>query len=433
MRKTFLRLFLTTVLFCACSTQTAQLQKKACVPPSWVPVPSPESMTGQYYGIGEAQVGRDQAEARKTAYNRAVSNLALMAGQTISTSFQDFQAEQGKGGKVRQESRIVSEIKIIAIHTLQGIVVKDTWTDACRKTCHILVVLPQKQANEQIARQAQQEKDAELRKVVLGGVARLDKKVAALDLRAEVLEEKYGDLLSRLAQLEATNEKQKATKIEQGQQSPMLADLSKPIQDISRAIAGGAAREDVERSITAAEWLDRGNMNLNKGNYDQAMRAYNQASAIYDQALAIKPGNFTAAEWLDRGNMNLNKGNYDQAIRAYNQAIAIYDQALAIEPGNFTVRMKAAAATSRKIRAKNRKSAAYFYNLRISECTKAISLNPENPDAYITRGLVYFRNDDVDLAIRDYRKACELGSQRACAYVESELARAKQRIFLGEK
>jgi tetratricopeptide (TPR) repeat protein len=53
----------------------------------------------------------------------------------------------------------------------------------------------------------------------------------------------------------------------------------------------------------------------------------------------------------------------------------------------------------------------------IQDCDQAISLNPGNPDAYLSRAHALFNKADYDRAIADYDQAIALGSKSANTYV----------------
>ncbi len=56
------------------------------------------------------------------------------------------------------------------------------------------------------------------------------------------------------------------------------------------------------------------------------------------------------------------------------------------------------------------------YDLAISDCNKALEINPRLVDAYICRGLVYDRKGKYDQAISDYTKSLEIDQSNAIAY-----------------
>jgi serine/threonine-protein kinase len=62
------------------------------------------------------------------------------------------------------------------------------------------------------------------------------------------------------------------------------------------------------------------------------------------------------------------------------------------------------------------KSAMNEYDTEIAECSEAIRLNPDNAEAYRSRGDAYYEEDDYASAIEDYSKAIELDPNNVYAY-----------------
>lgn len=50
----------------------------------------------------------------------------------------------------------------------------------------------------------------------------------------------------------------------------------------------------------------------------------------------------------------------------------------------------------------------------IEEFTKAIALDPNHAEAYSGRGMAYKEEGQVDRAISDFQKACDMGNTMAC-------------------
>jgi len=58
----------------------------------------------------------------------------------------------------------------------------------------------------------------------------------------------------------------------------------------------------------------------------------------------------------------------------------------------------------------------------LQDLTRAIERSPENADAYLKRGLAYFKTRQFPLAIRDFTSAIELDPHFAEAYHNRALA-----------
>lgn len=111
-----------------------------------------------------------------------------------------------------------------------------------------------------------------------------------------------------------------------------------------------------------------------------------------------------------RGNSYLNKGDNDRAIADYSKAIALNPK----DPDFYSNR-----------------GVAYFnvgnYDRAVADASKTIELDPKSAAAYNNRGNAHFRNGKKDSAIADYGKAIELKpddadlyTNRASAYFSQE-------------
>jgi tetratricopeptide (TPR) repeat protein len=96
-------------------------------------------------------------------------------------------------------------------------------------------------------------------------------------------------------------------------------------------------------------------------------------------------------------------GKYDEAIRLYNKAI---------ESGELS-------QTNLAIAYNNRAFAWYAkgdYDRSMSDCNKAIDINPRYTSAYNNRGRAWYAKGDYDRAIADCTKAIEIDPTYALAY-----------------
>lgn len=475
MKKSLATLFLAIILVIACTLQAAYAQKARCSPPSWIPVPNPDTMTGLYYGVGEAKIGKDRTEAKQTAYDLAVSNLALMAGQKISSSFKAYQAEKGKGKKIVAESRVTYEVKLIAQHDLKGITIREAWEDTCRKTYYVLVTINQDSANRQIDENAKRETAEEIRAAIHEGikslearVVKVEKDVGGIQKWAAGQKAKYGDLLVRLASLEKANEEQQKSGELEGHK---LVDLKKQIAKISNSIAQGAPRAEVEKRLEAAEWVEKGNNSVKNMEFVNAIRHYDKAieldpsygepyfvraivylfrgnvgQAIQDATKAIEMSPWDASRFYvlrgvlyyqdsqyeqafqdfnraialrpDYANAYIERGNYYRANDQYDEALWDYNKAIELDPWNdeaYFERSRVLSLTGQYDRAE--KDLTKTQELRRQETDRQVMQNPEDPAAYASRAKSEWWDGKYDEALRDYSKAIELDPEDPDNYV----------------
>src|SRR4030042_3305654 len=145
-----------------------------------------------------------------------------------------------------------------------------------------------------------------------------------------------------------------------------------------------------KEAMTAAEYIERGNVVFDKGKYDEAIREYSKA-------IELDPDN--AVAWNNRGLAYLYKEQYDLAIADYVKAIELDPWSVMAYAGRGN---------------------AYFgqgyYDLAIAYYNKTIELDPEYAAAWNNRGLAYVKKGQYDLAIADYSKAIELDPGYAAAW-----------------
>ena len=140
--------------------------------------------------------------------------------------------------------------------------------------------------------------------------------------------------------------------------------------------------EDVEAK------LQLGLTYFNLSEYDEAIGLFNEV---------IASNNNNAKAYYYRGLCHKEKGTPELAIADYNTAMihGMHTYELFFSKGNLEYELKR-------------------YTEAVSDLTQAIGLNPENPNAYILRGLVYQILGEDDNACHDFKKACQIGSERGC-------------------
>ena len=112
-----------------------------------------------------------------------------------------------------------------------------------------------------------------------------------------------------------------------------------------------------------------------------------------------KEKTLTASDYLRRGNRAYDNRQFEDAIAAYTKAIEL--------DSTFTI-------------AYSNRGASYGqmgeYEKEIADCEKAIEISPDYANAYNNRGFAYNRLNQKEKAFRDYTTAIELNPNSECAY-----------------
>ncbi|MFO7940873.1 MAG: tetratricopeptide repeat protein [Bacteroidales bacterium] len=141
-------------------------------------------------------------------------------------------------------------------------------------------------------------------------------------------------------------------------------------------------------------YLD-GKLDLQKGRIG---RAIEQLSA----ALAKEQGNKNL-----QSDIFLNRGAAYQKNLESDKALDDYSKAIELDPDNPNVYIY--------------RGTLYFgnedYTLAIEDFEKVILLDPNNPSAYYNLGMAYLKLEDTDKACKNFHKGCELGNKNACRMV----------------
>jgi tetratricopeptide (TPR) repeat protein len=104
-----------------------------------------------------------------------------------------------------------------------------------------------------------------------------------------------------------------------------------------------------------------------------------------------------ALNWVEKSYQNLIDHQWAEAIRTSSVAISI-------NPSLTSAYINRSAAYIEK----------ELFEEAIEDCTKAIEIDKKSSAAFNNRGLAYFKAGETDLSVRDYRRACTLGSARGC-------------------
>lgn len=211
-------------------------------------------------------------------------------------------------------------------------------------------------------------------------------------------------------------------------------------------------------TLTAWDYIRRGNRAVDESQYEEALKAYAQAlekdkdnamiyfnrgfvyveleqydKAIADYSKAIELDPYDASAYNNRGIAYKNLGQYDEAITDYSKAIK-FDPNYAVAYNNrgfvydeLEQYSKAIADYSKAIElnpnyvlAYNNRGVTYKnlqqYKKAIEDWSKAIELDPNNAPAYNNRGAVYDDLGQYEEAFGDYSKAIELDPNYTHAY-----------------
>jgi tetratricopeptide (TPR) repeat protein len=151
---------------------------------------------------------------------------------------------------------------------------------------------------------------------------------------------------------------------------------------------------------------------LSRGVAHERLKEFDKALADYSRAIEIVPR---------FGRAYHNRGLVYAKLQKYDRAIADYDQALAhahnpvIEAQGSTVGVDAAGVYY------DRGNSLYQlkrYEEAIGSYGEAISRSPRFGAAYNNRGVCHSELGDKKAACADRTKACELGDQVACRWVQ---------------
>ena len=128
-------------------------------------------------------------------------------------------------------------------------------------------------------------------------------------------------------------------------------------------------------------------------------KQFDRAIAEYNRALELDPANADAYFW--RGIAYEGAGEVDRALADWRQTIAL-------DPDY----VRAYIVLGQRLQDRNEFAASVRY------LTRAIELEPGKGDHYYDRGRAYYGLGDLESALRDAKKGCDLGYQPACQIYE---------------
>src|SRR5436190_6401052 len=151
---------------------------------------------------------------------------------------------------------------------------------------------------------------------------------------------------------------------------------------------------------------------LNRGLAYHNLKEFDKALGDYSRAIEIVPSFGTA--YHNRGHVYAELKQYDRAVADYDQALK-HVNAVVLEAQGARVEVNAAAVYYDRGNS--------LYELKRSEEAivsygEAISRSPRFAAAYNNRGIVYSQLGNKKAACADRTKACELGFQGACRWVQ---------------
>lgn len=174
----------------------------------------------------------------------------------------------------------------------------------------------------------------------------------------------------------------------------------------------------------SAQFFLKGNLALEQKEYAGAIRYYTEALE--------KKSDFADVH-SNRGIAYLRLGELDKALEDFNKAIDIdktFDEAyfnragVLIDKNEFSL----AAVDLEQIRKSYQDSSNYYlkwgdlksqqgyYEQALSEYDRSLTLRPENVQALVNRGVMYFTQKNFKAAQADFEKALKLNPQQQLAY-----------------
>ena len=245
---------------------------------------------------------------------------------------------------------------------------------------------------------------------------------------------------------------------EEADKMPAESDYAQEVKRFDERVEAKEKEREQAGTMTAWDYLRKGNRAYDAKNYTEAidnynkaiekqpdfadaynnrgvaydsLGEYNKAIADYNEAIRLKPD--AAVAYNNRGNAHADLGEYDMAIADYNEAIRLkpdyadayynrgnnynnlgeYDKAIA--DYNEAIRLNPDTAV-----AYNNRGSAYNdlgeYDKAIADYNEAIRLNPDTAVAYNNRGYYYAKKGEYDKAIEDCNKSLKLRPDYAETY-----------------
>jgi len=201
----------------------------------------------------------------------------------------------------------------------------------------------------------------------------------------------------------------------------MIAALSRQQTVVTETRYGVSADRTPQ---TAGTFIDRGIMFAMRGEYELAVMDFDEAirlnpdmAAAYILRARAIYASVSRVDSVEKNFSGLTTVVSDRKISG--EQARIYDRA--IDDINRAIRLDPNDADAYLLRG------AMYYNKgdndrTIADCTEAIRLDPNFARAYVSRGLTYARKGDYDRAIADYTQAIRIDPNNARSYRNRGLA-----------
>ena len=198
----------------------------------------------------------------------------------------------------------------------------------------------------------------------------------------------------------------------------------------------GLAIADLDQAIAMAPqssdaYFWRASANVGVGNTAQALRDYDTAIRINPQnvaALVYRAGVYTVQGHFDLAIKDLNAAitiKSDDADAFYNRGFAHFGKGeyeQAASDYGFAISLKPRMATAYSNRCLARTMLGRDLVRALADCDTALMLSPVSPNVRATRGIVYLKLGDPQLALNEYNTALELDPNKPDALYGRGLA-----------
>lgn len=147
-----------------------------------------------------------------------------------------------------------------------------------------------------------------------------------------------------------------------------------------------------------------------KANVLILLNDYKSASRLIEEGIKNNPD--FASYYITRGKININKEKFENAIDDFNRALDLGKGDKEIENMVYVNR----GAAYQKL----------FDNEKaLADYSKAIELNPENPNVYMYRGFLYYQNGDFTTSLNDFNTLIDIDEHNPYAYYNRGMALLK--------